>query len=114
MGIDYKSLGMRSESKWVIKSKAVGGLLTTYKEKVTTPVRQPILTPEEAMVLKDEKWVVIPKDFKMYGEFMCKAGGRRFFCAIDPSAANEKAPDKNDGQREKPARRVAARRSSAK
>ena len=46
---------------------------------------QPILSPEEAQVLAEEEWTTTTKELKQYGKYMCKAGGRRFFCSEKPS-----------------------------
>ncbi len=112
--LDISQLGMREYKRIVEDAEIIDGLSVRVKRTVTVRGTQPILTPEEAEVLKDEKWKAAIPDHHIYGNFVCMVNGRRFFCATDPSAEMEKPLENNDGQREKPARKVVARRSSTK
>ena len=86
--VDISQLGIR-EVQRVEMHEVLDPISGTKQMEASTAVgheAQPILTPEEASVLADEVWKPCPDHFKQYGAFMCKTGGRRFFCSVDPSA----------------------------
>ena len=94
--IDISQLGMRPityvEVGEIVDPKTRVSTLGSIRK--TRMRQQPILTAEEAVVLKEEDWNPSPECYKVYGSFMCSAGGRRWFCDIDPSAVIEKPTPK--------------------
>ena len=87
--VDIKSLGTRTVTRTVVVSgnpdptrfRAGTNLIYTTKETVDVP--QPLLTQDEANLLKGADWKPSPES--MPGTHTCIVEGRRFMAEFDPS-----------------------------
>lgn len=57
---------------------------------------QPVLTADEAKVLKGADWRSTPEHLIEKGPWMCIAGGRRFFAPVNPNQDADDESEEND------------------
>ena len=92
--IDIATLGSREveyyQTEGVVDPKSGMRTLQEVKKKRVEP--QPVLTPEEAEVLKGYEWTRTTGRLRVAGgRYMCMAGGRRFFCNVNPANPHEES-----------------------